>query len=45
MGSDDGLIVHKENEGTYIEVLGEVRAPGIYNFNEGVTIDDVVKRA
>ncbi|HCX89641.1 MAG: hypothetical protein COW04_05910 [Deltaproteobacteria bacterium CG12_big_fil_rev_8_21_14_0_65_43_10] len=45
MGSDDGLIFHKENEGTYIEVLGEVRAPGFYNFNEGVTIDDAVKRA
>jgi len=45
MGSDDSLIFHKENEGTYIEVSGEVRAPGIYNFNEGVTIYDAVKRA
>ena len=45
MGSDDSLIFHKENEGTYIEVSGEVKAPGIYNFNEGVTIYDAVKRA
>jgi competence protein ComEA len=45
MGSDNSLIVHKENGGTYIEVLGEVGDPGIYNFNEGVTVCDAVKRA
>ncbi|MEW6614879.1 MAG: ComEA family DNA-binding protein [Thermodesulfobacteriota bacterium] len=45
LGSDNSLIVYKENGGTYIEVLGEVRAPGIYNFNEGVTVCDAVKRA
>lgn len=44
-GSDNSLIVHKEKEGTYIEVLGEVRAPGIYNLDEGVTINDAIKRA
>lgn len=45
LGSDDSLIVHKEKEGTYIEVLGEVGAPGIYKFDGEVAVCDVIKRA
>lgn len=45
IGSDGDLIVNTKEDGNYIEVLGEVRAPGIYSFDGRITVYDAIKMA
>jgi competence protein ComEA len=45
LGSNDNLIINKAEAGNYIEVLGEVRTPGIYSFDGRITVNDAIKMA
>ncbi|MDY6855377.1 MAG: helix-hairpin-helix domain-containing protein [Thermodesulfobacteriota bacterium] len=45
IGSDGNLIINKEEVKNYIEVLGEVRNPGIYSFDGRITVYDAIKMA
>lgn len=45
LGSNDNLIINKEEDGNYIEVLGEVKIPGIYSFDGQITVYDAIKMA
>ncbi|MDY7033767.1 MAG: helix-hairpin-helix domain-containing protein [Thermodesulfobacteriota bacterium] len=42
--SKEDLTIHNEKKGKYIEVLGDVKEPGIYTYSGEVTLDDIIKR-
>lgn len=45
LGSSNSLKVIEEKDKAHIEVSGEVKNPGIYDFPGGVTVYDAIKRA
>ena len=42
--STDDLTIHNEKKGKYIEILGDIRKPGIYTYSGEVTLDDIIRR-
>ena len=43
--STEDLTIHNEKKGKYVEILGDVREPGIYTCSGEVTLNDVIMKA